>query len=525
MAVTNNPGTPPALILNVEDITIRSRNRLCFEGTNWSIREGEQWAVIGRTGSGKSIFVKGLCGALPVVQGQIVNYFDGLPEGRPYLNRGEIILVSAETQRNVLQQYAGYHQARWQSSEGDDVPNVTEFLNGERVDDRVTYDVNPKGWDENTAAVRREQAVDLLGIRHLLERKVTHLSNGEGRKVMLARALTRSPKLLVLDDPFSGLDSDSRQTLAESLTAILESRKQLLLLVASRAEEIPAGITHVLGIAGHHIAAQGRKDDVLKSDFARHVFKTLPEPEPVKLELPAAGWLKEDTLPPGTPLIEFKNASVSYKGVTVLHDITWTMRQGEHWAIRGPNGAGKSTLLSLILADNPQVYANDVTIFGRQRGTGESIWEIKQQIGWVAPETHMYYSSQVDCRTVVCSGFFDAMGLYQNVTADQSQAAARWMRVLGMDGLVDLPFHDVSLGEQRMILLARALVKQPRLLILDEPCQGLDGYHRARIIRVLDALCEQTPVSLLYVTHHRDEQPRSITHVLLLEKGRMWVKE
>jgi molybdate transport system ATP-binding protein len=201
------------------------------------------------------------------------------------------------------------------------------------------------------------------------------------------------------------------------------------------------------------------------------------------------------------------------------------MRQGEHWAIRGPNGAGKSTLLSLILADNPQAYANDVTIFGRPRGTGESIWEIKHQIGWVSPEIHMYYSSQIDCRTVVCSGFHDSMGLYQNVTAEQSQTAARWMRILGIDGLADQLFHDVSIGEQRMILLARALVKQPRLLILDEPCQGLDGYHRARIIHVLDALCRQTPVSLLYVTHHRDELPESITHVLLLEKGRMRVVE
>jgi molybdate transport system ATP-binding protein len=374
--------------------------------------------------------------------------------------------------------------------------------------------------DEETAISRREQAIDLLGIRHLLDRKVTHLSNGEGRKLLLVRALTQAPKLLILDDPFSGLDADSRKTLITSLTAILESRQQRLLLVVSREEEIPEGITHVLGIAGHQIVIQGTKADVCSSDFARSVFKSTPEPEQENLQLPVTDW---SAMPAGMPLIEFKNTSVTYQGVAVLHDINWTMRQGEHWAIRGPNGAGKSTLLSLILADNPQVYANDVTIFGQQRGTGESIWEIKQQIGWVAPETHMYYSSQVDCRTVVCSGFFDAMGLYRNVTPEQSQTAACWMRVLGMDGLAEQPFHDVSLGEQRMTLLARALVKQPRLLILDEPCQGLDGYHRARIIRVLDALCEQTPVSLLYVTHHRDELPRSITHVLQLEKGRMRV--
>jgi molybdate transport system ATP-binding protein len=513
------------MVLRVDGISIRSRNRLCFAGTNWLILEDEQWAVIGRTGSGKSILIKAICGRLPVVQGAVVNYFDGTPEGRPYSNRGEIVLVSAETLREVLQRHALYHQARWQSTEGYDVPTLLEFLNGEQADDRLTYSINPPGWDEEAAAIRREQAIDLLGIRHLLDRKVTHLSNGEGRKALLARALTQSPKLLILDDPFSGLDADSRKTLADSLTAILENRQQRLILVASREDEIPQGITHVLGIAGHQIVIQGEKADVLASDFARKIFKTRQEPEPVNLELPSDGWLVQDLHSPGTPLIEFNHATVAYKGVTVLQDITWTMRQGEHWAIRGPNGAGKSTLLSLILADNPQAYANDVTIFGRPRGTGESIWEIKHQIGWVSPEIHMYYSSQIDCRTVVCSGFHDSMGLYQNVTAEQSQTAARWMRILGIDGLADQLFHDVSIGEQRMILLARALVKQPRLLILDEPCQGLDGYHRARIIHVLDALCRQTPVSLLYVTHHRDELPESITHVLLLEKGRMRVVE
>ncbi|BCY16476.1 molybdenum ABC transporter ATP-binding protein [Leptolinea sp. HRD-7] len=519
------PMGTPKILLNIDNIAIRSRNRLCFTGTSWQLFDDQQWALIGRTGSGKSILVKAICGKLPVVQGRIVNYFDGTPEGRPYTNCGEIVLVSAETQRDVLQRHALYHQARWQSTEGDDVPTLAEFLDGEQADDRLTYSINPPGWDAAAAAARREQAVDLLGIRHLLERKVTHLSNGEGRKALLARALTQSPKLLVLDDPFSGLDADSRKTLMDSLTAVLESRQQRLILVASREDEIPEGITHVLGIAGHKIAVQGEKSDVLVSDFARKIFKTLPEVEPAKLELSSAGWLEHDTLPPGTPLIEFRNASVSYKGVTVLHDITWTMRQGEHWAIRGPNGAGKSTLLSLILADNPQAYANDVTIFGRPRGTGESIWEIKQQIGWVSPEIHMYYSSQIDCRTVVCSGFHDSMGLYQNVTAEQSQTADRWMRVLGIDNLAEELFHDVSIGEQRLILLARALVKQPRLLILDEPCQGLDSYHRTRIIRVIDALCQQTPVSLLYVTHHRDELPEAITHVLQLEKGRIRVME
>jgi len=518
MVLTYNHQTPPIPLLDVQDITIRVKNRLCFAGTNWCLHEGEQWAVIGSTGSGKSIFIKALGGRLPVVHGQIVNFFDGSSAGRPYLHQGEVITVSAEIQREVLQRYAVFHQARWQSTEGDDVPTVKEFFAGDRVDDRIISKTDSTSMDEQTASARREEAIALLGIGHLLNRKVTHLSNGEGRKVLLARALMQSPKLLILDDPFSGLDSDSRKMLINSLTVLLEHRQQRLLLVTSREEEIPDGITHVLGIADHHIVVQGEKSAVCASPFARGVFKTNSVTEIKDIHLPETDW---STCPPGTPLVEFQNACVSYQGVNVLQDITWTMKQGEHWAVRGPNGAGKSTLLSLILADNPQVYANDVKIFGQQRGTGESIWEIKQHIGWVAPEIHMYYPRRADCLMVVCSGFFDSVGLYQTVTPEQSQIAEKWMQVLGIDGLSDRSFQEFSLGEQRLVLLARALVKQPRLLILDEPCQGLDSLNRSRILQVLDALCRQTPVSLLYVTHHNDELPKSITHVLHLEKGRM----
>jgi molybdate transport system ATP-binding protein len=522
MVLDDTHNIPQKPWLSVENITIRAKTRLCFAGTNWRFHADEQWAVIGPTGAGKSIFVKALSGHLPVVQGQIFNYFDGTSEGRPWCQRGEIILVSVETQRDVLQQHAGFHQARWQSMEGDAVPTVAEFLQGERTDDRVTYETDPDTLDVAERDRRRAQAIELLKIGHLLDRKLIHLSNGEGRKVLLARALMQSPKLLILDDPFSGLDADSRKTLIESLTAILESREQRLLLVPSREDEIPDGITHVLGIAGHQIVTQGPKETVCASSFARSVFKAGSLPAQEALKLPVTEW---SALPPGTPLIEFHKVHVKYKGVNVLQDITWTMRQGEHWAIRGPNGAGKSTLLSLILADNPQAYANEVTIFGRRRGTGESIWDIKKHIGWVAPEIHMYYPNRVDCRTVVCSGFFDSVGLYQTVTVAQSQTADLWMKILSIDALTERPFQEISIGEQRLVLLARALVKQPRLLILDEPCQGLDGFHRARILVLLDALCKQTPVSLLYVTHHLDDLPRAITHVLHLEQGRMRAME
>ena len=184
-----------------------------------------------------------------MVKGQILYCFDGTPYGRTYLQRGEIVLVSAETQREVLQQYAGYHQARWQSTEGADAPTVGELLSGRRIERVSPYEVTPLIVDETVYAARRAQAVELLGIAPLLDRKIIHLSNGETRKVLLARALMQSPKLLILDDPFGGLDRASRETLAHVLAILLEQRRQKLLLVTARREEIPGGITHILGVA------------------------------------------------------------------------------------------------------------------------------------------------------------------------------------------------------------------------------------------------------------------------------------
>jgi len=176
-------------------------------------------------------------------------------------------------------------------------------------------------------------------------------------------------------------------------------------------------------------------------------------------------------------------------------------------------------LLSLILADNPQAYANDITLFGKRRGSGESIWEIKQSIGWVAPELHLYYPRSATCLDVVCSGFFDSVGLYRRPSAHQRESASAWLRTLGLD-CAEAVFAEVSEGEQRLALLARAMVKNPALLVLDEPCQGLDAGNRDRVLQAIDSIGGDK-TSLIYVTHRGDELPRRITRVLSLNQGRV----
>jgi molybdate transport system ATP-binding protein len=218
-------------------------------------------------------------------------------------------------------------------------------------------------------------------------------------------------------------------------------------------------------------------------------------------------------------IIAMHGVSITYQGVPVLKGIDWTVHQGERWALLGPNGAGKTTLLSLILADNPQAYTNDMRLFGQPRGSGESIWQIKRRIGWVSPELQVFYDRSLTVREVVSSGFFDSVGLYRRCNPEQAAIVSDWMEALDLTYLAERPIHTLSTGQQRLALLARALVKTPPLLVLDEPCQGLDSEHRFQIIDLVDRLCRVAPVTLIYVSHYADEIPAAITHQILLNNG------
>jgi molybdate transport system ATP-binding protein len=533
----------PLIIL--DNVTLRVDRTLLFKHTSWEIRSNQHWAIIGPNGSGKSTLANAVFRKVAVVHGRILYFFDNgsgnVNHARSYFYRGEILRISPEDHKELLQSQGGYHQARWQSIEGADAITVSDLLTGESIEHTSPYEVSPLKVSDEVYRARRRKAIDLLGIEHLLERKILHVSHGEARKVLIARTLMQSPKLLILDDPFCGLDNFSREIVKNTLDGLLIAGSPQILLVAPRIEEIPQGITHVLCVDDNQVVDQGRKDTILHSEFARELFasqsntgdlrsrlKKIPPNPPLR-----KGGKKH--VPPfskgglGGILIEMKDTSVSYGAVDVLRDINWIMRQGENWAILGPNGAGKTTLLSLILADNPQSYANEIRLFGRRRGSGESIWDIKRNIGWVSPELQFYYHSESMCYNVVCSGFFDSVGLYRECSPEQTSVAEQWMRSFGIEDLADRSLGNVSAGEQRLVLLARALVKNPILLILDEPCQGLDFSHRKRIIDLLDQLSPSDHclprrgrgeyVNMIYVTHHFNEMPNAITHVLKLDQG------
>lgn len=521
----HNRAQTPLIIL--EDVTLQSEGKICFEHTRWSIERGRHWAIIGPNGSGKSLLMGALLGRVTVVSGRICYYLDLNHEiSRSYFKRGEIVALSPEHHRQIILQY-GYHQARWQSFESDGVALVVDFLTGSRIERISPYEVTPLQTDEAVYQARRDYAVALLGIEYLLERKILHLSNGELHKVLLAQALMQSPRLLILDDPFCGLDTSSRIALANVINRIVREGIIQILLLTDRMEEIPEGITDILAVDNHRITAQGSKEQI--------IIPELTGPEGVTYTLGPGEFKPEVPFPVKPPepgpdsggdiLVEMRQVTVTYDETRVLSGINWQIKQGERWAVLGHNGAGKSTLLSLILADNPQVYANDIKLFGKWLEPGTGVWEIRRRIGYVSPELQICYPGGWTCGEVICSGFLDSIGLYRDCSPEQREQAGMWLGYLRFTALSEQPFYTISAGEKRLILLARALIKNPDLLVLDEPCQGLDFEYRSRILDLLEELCRKTGISIVYVTHHKDEMPLFLTRKLNIEKGRIVSKD
>ncbi len=336
------------------------------------------------------------------------------------------------------------------------------------------------------------------------------------RKTLLARALLQRPKLLILDNPFAGLDRGSRRTLMQTLSDLMKTPMRVV-VVTQRLDEVPAATTHMLYLEDHTVVLQGRKRLILRQGAgALLASRAGPSLRLPRSRLPTLtkrrGKRRTDDI-----LVRIRNANVTYGETRILRDVSWTIHAGRHWALLGANGSGKSTLLSLILGDNPQCYANDIEVFGRRPGPGNSVWEIKRRIGWVAPELQYHYQGNVDVHAVVCSGFFDSIGLYRGCTTTQERKVRSWLRVLGLTSQAETPFDRLPDGHQRLALLARALVKSPELLILDEPCQGLDVAHRDVVLDVIDTAVRHTGCTLVYVTHRADEMPRIVSKRLRLK--------
>jgi len=429
---------------------------------------GETWCILGSNASGKGLLAALLTKEESPEYGEIIN----APQ--------HVRSVSFEDQQAVYEL-----QLR-----NDD----TDYL--DRIDHGTTaLDMLLQSGCEPTMVGPLAQK---LKVDHILERGYKLLSSGEARKILLLKEILAEPDLLILDEPFAGLDADSRLELL-GLTQNIVNAGQPLLFLVNRLDDIPACATHLGLLRNGQLICSGSVDQVL----LRPELKQITAMDDSKVpDLPAP---LSETGASFDTLVRLRNGKVQYGEIVQFHDFNWDLKSGEHTLITGPNGAGKSTLLQMISGDHPQCYSNDLQVFGYQRGSGESIWDIKKHIGIVSAALHRDYRAPGNAITTVVSGFYDSIGLYQHPTQTQKQLAMQWLEIMGLGALANSSFRQLSWGQQRLVLIARGLIKQPPLLILDEPTQGLDDLNRHLVLAFVGKLASLKRTTLLFVSHRDDE--------------------
>ena len=468
----------------LDDITIRMQHPCCITGAN---------------GSGKSILAMIIAGILKPSSGALVS-------------DEKIAYASFELQQNIMAEERRKDNSRFMHGSVDSGTLVKDFI----AEDCLYF--NKKLFDKYKT---------MFGLERIMERGLRFISTGEFRKVLLCKALSSGPDALIIDAPFDGLDQLSRENLKNLIMDLIKSDERIF-IVTSRQNEIPVGIENVLYLKEGKIVYAGsiHSDDYLK----------LLQIEKDKKENPSVGFSDninsiaarsvkdaKDTKDPKTAnrknipvtsafqvkdIISMKNVSVTYDGVKIISNINWNVKKGDRWKITGPNGSGKSTLMSLINGDNTKAYLNDISLFGKKRGSGESIWDIKKRIGFVSGDLQMNFRIRTNVLDTVLSGFFDSIGLYNNVSGLQMEEALKWLKAAALVDKKNTMFEELSYGEKRLALIIRAFIKKPELLILDEPCQGLDEENTISVINLINIISENNNTTIIFISHDTSLLPK-----------------
>jgi molybdate transport system ATP-binding protein len=478
--------------LALEQVQVNLGGQTVLQDINFFIRPAEQWAITGPSGSGKTVLAHTLAGR-HFFSGKISAAF-GNPET---FHRLVTVVEQQHRFKDITNRSDFYYQQRYNSFDTEQTITVREEL--------ATYQT---GNNTITAGFTLDGLLRLLNIEHLLPERLIQLSNGENKRLQLMKALLQQQELLILDQPFTGLDVKGRKLLHDVLNTL--SAKGFKFLLIGSAHEIPDCITHIA------LLKEGRLEAALpKQDFLLSYASSFLQP------VAAKQWQQPEQ-PDGPDFelaVKMIDVNILYEDRHILQHINWEVKKGEKWCLSGPNGAGKSTLLSLITGDNPQAYANEIYLFDRRRGSGESIWDIKQKIGYVSPELHLYFDPSATVFHAIASGLFDTIGLFRKLNVAQEEQVLQWIELLHLQDKMDKMLSRLSVGEQRLVLLARALIKNPPLLVLDEPCQGLDDEQTSHFRNIIDGVCATGHTTLIYVSHYQQELPACIDHYLQIENG------
>lgn len=462
------------------------------EPINMTLAEGEHIAIVGPNGAGKSILVDTLTGRWPLLMNEVKYDFSPSPSKMAYDNIKYIAF--RDSYGDADGNY--YYQQRWNAHDLDETPIVRDLL------------------PEATNAKLKTALYDLFGMETMLDKHIILLSSGELRKFQLTKTLLSNPRVLIMDNPFIGLDAKTRDQLHALLRELTRVTALQVILILSKTDDIPSFIMHVIPVENRLCGDKITLETYLAGCKPAPERVLSKEKEERILALPYS-----DDLYHTDYVVDLNKVSIRYGERTILKELDWSVKCGEKWALSGDNGSGKSTLLSLVCADNPQSYACDITLFGRKRGSGESIWEIKKHIGYVSPEMHRAYLKNLPAIDIVASGLHDSVGLYKRPRPEQMEVCEWWMDIFGIANLKERSFLQLSSGEQRLVLLARAFVKDPELLILDEPLHGLDLINRRLVKDIIETFCQRKDKTMIMVTHYQEELPMCITNSLHLTRN------
>lgn len=472
------------IIANHISVTLEGAHLL--QDVSFRLNANEHLAIIGSSGSGKTTLAKVMAGQV-FAKGNVAITWDETSS----LQKKVLLIEQRNQFKNLSHTSDFYYQQRFNSFDAADAETVWQALQnlGKNKPEEVEYLLQQFGLHERRNA------------------PLIQLSSGENKRFQLIKAVLSKPQILILDAPFTGLDAKARKGLHNTINGLAQNGTKII--VVTDAHQLPNCITHVALLHEGRLKCFIKKEEwnaslVLHENSQHADIYSLP--------------LSENN-EHFEQIVSMKNVTVRYSNKTILNNISWQIKPGEKWLLKGSNGAGKSTLLSLINGDNPQAYKNEIFLFDKRRGSGESIWDIKQKIGFVSPELHAFYDKTTSCFNTIASGFFDTVGLFKKLSPGQHEGVQQWIHFLNLSSVQNKPLLSLSFGTQRLILLARALVKNPPLLILDEPCQGLDDEQKEAFVNLVNNICEQFHKTLIYVSHYDDEVPDCVENVIELRNG------
>lgn len=473
------------VVVHIKNLNLKYRHTPVLKDLCWTIKRHENWLLCGASGTGKTSLAKAIAG-LTHSYGNIERYFnpDSSLPAMVYYVANWFQFKDLEGQSNF------YYQQRYNKQAVETTATVQAEL--ESFGKQYGLDI-----------ADAEPILTALGFAALKPATLIQLSSGEHKKLQLVKALWLRPQLLILDLPYNGLDAASRGNLNSLLEEITEAGTQLILI--SNEAELPACIDRIAEIR------EGQLVEIEAGERSHAEFELSGRPVPA--------FLHESLNAVQTAsLIKMIDVNISYGEKQVLKNINWEVKAGEKWLLQGHNGSGKSTLLSLICGDHPQAYANNFHLFGNKRGSGESIWEIKERIGLISPELHWYFDPAATVWQSIVSGFYDSSGLFCDPGYTKKAQADELIGYFGLDEYKNTLMNELPLGKQRLALLGRTIIKNPELLILDEPCQGLDQQQTQQFNRMVDELCGNG-TTLIYVGHFESQLPACLEKRILLENG------